>query len=192
MVIALAGVTGVGKSYLKNQIHNILGIDLQTIVTTRKKREGEVEGIDKKYVTDKEFEDLKNKKEIVATFEMLGNKYGYPRNQMESDSLSVVELHYSNIYKFRKEVKDIFAIYMIPKNIETAIQKLKERNLSKEVEIKRIEEIKEHIENFKKDKNLREQFDYILYNDYTENTVKEIIQIVKNKTNEFLQKSIQV
>ena len=81
---------------------------------------------------------------------------------------------------------------MIPKNIETAIQKLKERNLSKEVEIKRIEEIKEHIENFKKDKNLREQFDYILYNDYTENTVKEIIEIVKNKTNEFLQKSIQV
>ena len=192
MVIALAGVTGVGKSYLKNQIHNILGIDLQTIVTTRKKREGEIEGIDKKYVTEKEFEDLKNKKEIVATFEMLGNKYGYPRNQMESDSLSVVELHYSNIYKFRKEVKDIFSIYMIPKNIETAIQKLKERNLSKEVEIKRIEEIKEHIENFKKDKNLREQFDYILYNDYTENTVKEIIEIVKNKTNEFLQKSIQV
>ena len=192
MVIALAGVTGVGKSYLKNQIHNILGIDLQTIVTTRKKREGEVEGIDKKYVTEKEFEDLKNKKEIVATFEMLGNKYGYPRNQMESDSLSVVELHYSNIYKFRKEVKDIFAIYMIPKNIETAIQKLKERNLSKEVEIKRIEEIKEHIENFKKDKNLREQFDYILYNDYTENTVKEIIEIVKNKKKEFLQKSIQV
>ena len=138
------------------------------------------------------YSNLKNKKEIVATFELLGNKYGYPRNQMESDSLSVVELHYSNIYKFRKEVKDIFAIYMIPKNIETAIQKLKERNLSKEVEIKRIEEIKEHIENFKKDKNLREQFDYILYNDYTENTVKEIIEIVKNKTNEFLQKSIQV
>ena len=180
MVIALAGVTGVGKSYLKNQIHDKLGIELQTIVTTRRKRNGEVDGFDKTYVNDNEFEILKNNKEIVATFELLGNKYGYPRKQMESDRVSVVELHYSNIYNFRKEVKDVFAIYMIPKNIEFAIEKLKDRKLYKEVEEKRIKEIEKHIKNFKNDENLREQFDYILYNDYTDNTVQEIIKIVKN------------
>ena len=42
MVIALAGVTGVGKSYIKNQIHEKMGIELQTIITTRKKRDGEI------------------------------------------------------------------------------------------------------------------------------------------------------
>ena len=38
MIITLSGVTGVGKSYFKNQIHNKLGIDIQTIVTKREKR----------------------------------------------------------------------------------------------------------------------------------------------------------
>ncbi len=191
MVIALAGVTGVGKSYIKNQIHEKMGIELQTIITTRKKRDGEIEGIDKKYVDDNEFENLKNKKEIVATFELLGNKYGYPREQMESNNISVVELHYSNIFKFREEVNDIFAIYLIPKNIETAIQKLKDRELPKEVEEKRILEIQEHIRKFKGDEKLRNQFDYILYNDYTENTVNEIIKIVEERINKNSKKIVK-
>ena len=82
MVITLSGITGVGKSYFKKQIQEKLDIPLQTIVTTREKRAGEVDGIDKKFVTDKEFENLKEKKEIIVTFEMLGYKYGYPRIQM--------------------------------------------------------------------------------------------------------------
>ena len=34
------------------------------------------DGVDKKFVTDEEFEELKRKKDIVVTFEFLGNKYG--------------------------------------------------------------------------------------------------------------------
>ena len=85
MVITLSGVTGVGKSYFKKQIQEKLGIPAQTIVTTREKRDGEIDGIDKKFVNDEEFEDLKRKKEIIVTFEMLGYKYGYPRKEMESN-----------------------------------------------------------------------------------------------------------
>ena len=102
MVITLSGVTGVGKSYFKKQIQFKLGIPAQTIVTTREKRIGEVNGIDKKFVTDEEFEDLKRKKEIIVTFEMLGYKYGYSRKEMKSNENSVVELHYPIIYQLKK------------------------------------------------------------------------------------------
>ncbi len=180
MIITLSGVTGVGKSYLKKEIEDKLKIKAQTIVTTRTKREGEQDGVDKKFVTDEEFESLKRNKDIVVTFEFLGNKYGYQKKEMESKKNSIVELHYSTIYQFKKEVKNTFSIYMIPKNIELAKQKLKERHLPKEVEKLRLEEIEEHINNFQNNEDLRNQFDYIFYNDYTEKSIQKIIELLKN------------
>lgn len=181
MVITLSGVTGVGKSYFKKAIQEDLGIKAQVIVTTRDKREGEREGIDKKFVTDEEFERLKENGDILVTFELLGNKYGYPKEQMNDILDSVVELHYSIIYKLKEQINNVFAIYIIPKDLEIAKQKLKERNLPKELEEKRIEEIEEHVHRFKNDKELRQKFDYIFYNDYTEKSRKELINIIKSK-----------
>ena len=184
MVITLSGVTGVGKSYLKKQIENELQIKPQVIVTTRQRRIGEKEGIDKKFVKEKEFEKLKNKKDIIVTFEFLGNKYGYPREKMESLEDSIVELHYSIIYQLKKEVKNTFSIYIIPENIEIAKQKLKQRKLPKSVEEQRINEIEEHNKIFSENEDLRNQFDYILYNDYTRRTVDKIIEVIRKKIKE--------
>ncbi len=179
MVITISGVTGVGKSYLKNQIEKRLNIQAQVIVTTRQKRKDEIEGKDKNFVTVQQFEELKRKKDIILTFEYLGNQYGYDKKQMESIEDSVVELHYSSIYQLKKEIADTFSIYMIPKDIEIAKQKLRERKLPHEVEEKRIKEIEEHIKVFKEDKNLRQQFNYIFFNDYTDESIKNVISIVK-------------
>ena len=183
MVITLSGVTGVGKSYFKKAIQDDLGIEAQVIVTTRKMRDGEKERMEKKFVTNKEFEKLKKAGEIVVTFEYLGNKYGYPKKNMQSKLNSVVELHYSIIYQLKEEVKNTFSIYMLPKNLEIAKQKLKERNLPKDVEKARLDEIEEHIKRFKEDEELRGQFDYVFYNDYTEKAREELMKIIKEKIN---------
>lgn len=42
MIIALSGITGVGKSYLKRCVANELGINNILMVTTRKKRKFDV------------------------------------------------------------------------------------------------------------------------------------------------------
>ena len=63
--------------------------------------------------------------------------------------------------------------------------------MPKEVEEKRILEIQEHIRKFKSDEMLRNQFDYILYNDYTENTVNEIIKIVEERINKNSKKIVK-
>ena len=65
MVITLSGITGVGKSYLKKEIQKRLKIEPQVIVTTRKKRKDETDGIDKKFVTENEFENLEKQKDII-------------------------------------------------------------------------------------------------------------------------------
>ena len=181
MVITLSGVTGVGKSYFKKEIQKNLGIESQVIITTRKKRKDEIEGIDKKFVSKKEFERLKNEKKIIVTFEFLKNYYGYPKEKMESDKNSIVELHYSIIHQLKKEVKNTFSIYIIPKDIEIAKEQLKKRGLPKKVQEVRLKEIEEHIKNFNSNERLRSQFDYILYNDYTQKPIKEIQEVIKKR-----------
>ena len=84
MIVILSGITGAGKSYLKKHIINKLKFKNIVIVTTRAKRIGEIDGIDKHFVTDEEFENLKKSGELSVTFEFLGHKYGYyTRNTYE-------------------------------------------------------------------------------------------------------------
>ena len=57
MLLALAGVTGVGKSYFKDKIVEKLGFEKIKIITTREIRVGEKNNEDKIFVTPTELED---------------------------------------------------------------------------------------------------------------------------------------
>lgn len=181
MIVTLSGITGTGKSFFKNVIVEELGFKNLVIVTTRKIRENEINGVDKEFVDDKKFEELVRNNKLKVNFEFLGSKYGYRTEKIESDEDQVTEVHYSTIYNVRKHFKNIFSIYIIPEDIERAKLELKKRNLSKEVEMARLKEIDEHIEEYKTNRNLREQFDAVLTNDYTEKSKKELIDIIKKE-----------
>ena len=53
------------------------------------------------------------------------------------------------------------------------------RNLSPEKEFERIKEIDEHYNRFFNDEDLRNQFDYILYNNYDSSSDQELLDLVK-------------
>lgn len=181
MLVTLSGVTGVGKSFFKNLIVQELGFKNLPIVTTREKRIGEVNGIDKEFVTDEEFEKMKQLGITQVNFEFLGSQYAYRKDELQSQENQVTEVHYSKIYELKKCVKDLFSIYMIPYDVERAKLELQKRNLSNEVLQKRLEEINEHIREYSNNPTLQKQFDYVLINDYTEASNRKIIEIIKKK-----------
>ena len=158
-----------------------LGFRNLPIVTTREKRVGELDGIDKEFVTSKQFDQLQQAGITQVNFEFLGAKYGYRKEYLQSQENQVTEVHYSTIYEFRKCVKDIFAIYMVPYNIERAKLELQKRNLPEKVYQKRLEEIDEHVKQYENNQHLKKQFDYVFLNDYTENSNQKLIQILKEK-----------
>lgn len=181
MIVTLSGVTGTGKSFFKNTISEELCFKNLVIVTTREKRIGEVNGIDKEFVSEEEFEKLKKEKQIVVDFEFLGSKYAYRKADFDSNVNQVTEVHYSTIYEFKKNAKNVFSIYMIPKDLERAKQELRKRNLSKETEQKRLKEIDEHIKEYEQNKDLQKQFDYVFINDYTEKAKNELLKIIEKR-----------
>lgn len=184
MIVILSGVTGAGKSYLKKHIIERLQFKNIIIVTTRAKRINEIDGIDKHFVTDEEFESLKKSGKISVTFEFLKNKYGYLTEDLIFDENSITELHYSTIDDFKKIAKNVISIYIKPLNIEFAKQQLKLRKLPWKVEKERLKEIKEQVIEFEKNKKLKEKFDYIIYNDYTEKSLEEAIKLIQNLIDE--------
>ena len=153
MIVTLSGVTGVGKSFFKNFIVEELGFKNLVITTTRKKRNNEIDGIDKNFLSDEEFEHLKKEGKIAVDFEFLGNKYAYNIDDLQSSQNQVTEVHYSTIYEFKKNAKDVFAVYIVPSDLREAKRQLKKRKLPPEVEKSRLNEIDEHIKKIKNDKN---------------------------------------
>ncbi|MFQ8784905.1 MAG: hypothetical protein ACLR8F_01280 [Clostridia bacterium] len=112
MIVTLSGITGTGKSFFKDAISKELNFKNLAIVTTRNKRKNEVNGIDKEFVSEEEFEKLVKNKEVVVDFEFLGAKYGYRKEKLESSENQVTEVHYSTIYEIKKTyTKYIFNIY---------------------------------------------------------------------------------
>ena len=181
MIVTLSGVTGIGKSFFKNLLVNELGFKNMVINTTREKRIGEINGIDKIFLTNSEFENLKKAGKIGFDFEYLGNRYGYSKQDLNSCENLVTEVHYSTIFDFKKNAKNVFAIYMIPNDLETAKLELKKRNLQKDVEFKRLKEIDEHVKIFSNNKEMQEQFDYIFINNYDEKSREGLLNIIKRK-----------
>lgn len=179
MIVILSGITGVGKSYIKKHIIEKLNFKNIVIVTTREKRENEVNGIDKHFVNEQEFENLQKQGKTSVNFEFLENKYAYYTKDLISDENSITELHYDTIEEFKKVAKNVISIYVKPKKIKLAIKQLKLRGLPSIVEKNRIKEIKQQILEFEKNKELNGMFDYIIYNDYTEKTIENVINLIK-------------
>ena len=182
MIVTLSGITGTGKSFFKDVIAKELGFKNLVIVTTRKKRKGEIAGIDKEFVSDEEFDEMVKTNKVTANFEFLGAKYGYRKELLESNENLVTEVHYNRIYDIKRHARNIFSIYIIPYDVKRAKKELKNRNLPKDAEEARLQEIDEHIKEYSQNDDLRKQFEYEFINDYTEDSKNKLIEIIKKET----------
>lgn len=184
MIITLSGVTGTGKSFFKNAISKELNFKNLAIVTTREKRANEINGIDKEFVTNSQFEQLVQDDAFFMNFEFLGAKYAYRKDSIQLNENYVTEVHYNTIYEFKKNASKVFSIYLIPHDIERAKIELQKRNLPTKAEIKRLQEIEEQMEEYTNNIELQKQFDYVFTNDYSEESKEKLLKVVKEKMQE--------
>lgn len=176
MLLALVGVTGVGKSYYVEKISEKLNFKKVNTIRTRSVRKGE----DSRYfMTKEELDKMFDEGEIAYKFSVFGGEYGYLKNEIFSKDNMIFEMHYTTIYDWKKVRPDIKTIYIMPTDINIAKEKTKQRNLTKEKEIERINEIEEHYRKITTDMELQKQFDYIIYNNYDEKSELEILNLVK-------------
>ena len=176
MLLALVGVTGVGKSYFVEQISNKLKFEKVNTIRTRSPRIGENP---KYFMSEKKLQKLFDEGKIAYKFKVFGGEYGYLKEEIFSSKNKIFEMHYTTIFDWKKVRPDIKTIYIMPNNIENAKQKTIERHLAKEKEIERLNEIDEHYNKITTDSYLRNQFDYFIYNNYNQESTDKIISLVE-------------
>ena len=177
MLLALVGVTGVGKTFFVDKITDTLDFEKINTIRTRERRKGEDSPF---FMTEEELDKMYKEGKIAYKFKVFDGEYGYLKDEIFSEKNKIFEMHYTTIYDWKKVRPDIKTIYIMPQNIEIAKEKTKERNLSKEKEIERINEIEEHYNTINTNTELRNQFDYFVYNNYDKESEERIIQLVKN------------
>lgn len=179
MLLALSGITGVGKSYFAQKISTTLDFKKVHTIRTRKMRQGEINGKTGFFMNEEQLNELKKQGKIIYDFKVFEGTYAYLKEEIESTDNYVFEMHYTTIADWKKVAPHIKTIYILPEDINMAIEKLKQRNLTKESENERIAEIQEQYHNFMKNKELQKQFDYIVYNHYDEESEEKIMQLIK-------------
>ena len=131
MLLALVGITGIGKTFFVEKISENLNFQKVHTIRTRAPRKGE----DPKYfLTDEELNKMYDEGKIAYKFNVFGGQYGYLKDEIFSKDNMIFEMHYTTIYDWKKVRPYIKTIYILPNNIDYAKEKTKQRNLSREKE----------------------------------------------------------
>ncbi len=177
MIVALIGISGVGKTYYKNIISNKLGFAKVNTIRSRCKRINETDN-SALFYTENQIKELEKEEKIIFSFKAFGNIYAYLKEDILTERNMIVEMHYDVLDDFKKIVDKLVTIYIAPRDINVPIEYLKQRCLSKREEKLKMDDLMKHYDKFLNNASFREKFDYIVYNDYNYDTENEITEII--------------
>lgn len=186
MLIALGGITGVGKSFFATRVSESTSFNRITTIRTRRPRPGEQDGGDTLFRTKEELDEMERNNELAIRRELLGNEYAYLASEVYSDKNLLMELYYTFLKEWKEIRPDLKAIYILPSDIEIAKDNLRARKLSPEREKIRMDDLIAQYELFQNHPELLEPYDVVFTNYFDEDSVdrlrKIILDLEKNET----------
>ncbi|WP_271400142.1 guanylate kinase [Salinicoccus roseus] len=165
LLIVLSGPSGVGKGTVRKAIfeHPETDFKYSISMTTRKKREGEVDGVDYFFKTKKEFESLIEQDKFIEYAQYVGNYYGTPVEYVEqtmADGHDVfLEIEVEGAKQVREKFPEALFIFLAPPNLT----QLEERLVNRGTDSPEI--IRHRIDEAKRELKLMNLYDFVVIND---------------------------
>ena len=125
MLLALSGITGVGKSFYAEEIAKKLDFKKVHTIRTRTMRIGEQNGKTGLFMTHEELQKLKDDGKIAYDFDVFGGTYAYKKDEILSNENYVFEMYYTTIQDWKRIRPDIVTIYILPNDINVALEEKK-------------------------------------------------------------------
>lgn len=186
LLIVLSGPSGVGKKTVWTPLFNETKLNLAFSIsmTTRKKRNGEVEGSDYYFVTKKQFEQAIKNNQMLEYATYIDNYYGTPKKPVEKlrkigkNVLLEIEANGAlQIMGYAKKVKDdrIVTIFISP----PSLPELKKRLLNRKTETLKV--INERVKQAKWEMSLISLYKYNIVNDKPELARERLRKILLNE-----------
>lgn len=183
LLIIMSGPSGVGKGTVRRKImeDESLNLAYSISMTTRKPRNGEIDGKDYFFVDRKEFEENIKRDNFLEHAEFVGNCYGTPRDYVESlreqGKNVILEIEVNGTKQVLSKCKgdDVFSIFLVPPSLSEL--ELRIRNRKSEPD----EIIQERLEKARREIGLKDHYDYVVLNDEVDRAAKEICSIIRKR-----------
>lgn len=183
LLIVFSGVSGVGKGTILSKLMPMEELNLvySVSMTTRKPREGEVEGVNYFFVSKKRFLQAIKNGELLEHARFVGNDYGTPKDYVEkmlNEGKNVVlEIEINGAKQIMEKCPDALSIYIVPPSIEELERRLKERSSEDEQTImKRIAKARKELDDM-------DFYEHVVCNDDLDVAVEEVRQIILKEIN---------
>ena len=181
LLIVLSGPSGVGKGTVRKAIFDSEENDFQYSIsmTTRKQREGEVDGVDYYFRSREEFEAMIEAGEMLEYAEYVGNYYGTPLtyvNQTLDEGKDVfLEIEVQGAKQVKDKVPDGVFIFLTPPDLA----ELKSRVIGRGTDEMSV--IEERMAVAREEIEMMALYDYAVVNDEVPLAVQRIKDIIASE-----------
>ena len=186
-IIIITGPSGVGKGTIEKELFKMpdLKLSLSCSITTRTRRENEVEGEHYYFVDEKTFVEKIHNNEFLEYSKHFENYYGTLNNEVdkllqngnnvivEVDTIGAINI----IKKFKEDgkINSLISIFIKPPNLEVLEKRIRERNSDTK------DSIKQRLEKAKKEMQQTRDFKFIITNNKLIDSVNDVVKIIKGE-----------
>ena len=178
LMLVLSSPSGAGKTSICKKLLEIENDLVMSIsYTTRKKRKSETNGIDYFFVSDNEFEKLKNNDFFIEYANVFDNWYGTPKkiviDHMQNGVDVVFDIDWQGTQKlYNFSSTDMVSIFILPPTNHELSNRLKNRDEDSDDTVSlRMSKAKSEISHWI-------EYDYVLINENLDECVKEVLTIL--------------
>jgi guanylate kinase len=179
MLVVLSGPSGVGKDTLLKRLKE-RGYDFAFVVTmtTRPRRENEIDGVDYIFVSKSQFADMMQSDELLEHSLVYGDYKGIPKQQVRDAIASskdvMMRIDVQGAAKIRHIVPNAVTIFLAPESEVELVRRLAERKTET------AEGLKLRIATAREEMKRLNEFDYVVVNhaNHQDQAVDQIVAIV--------------
>lgn len=177
ILVVFSGPSGSGKDTVLNKLCECdPNVKVSVSMTTREKRDGEIDGVHYYFVTKEYFEKKISENRMLEYAEYAKNYYGTPAepvDEMLSQGKSVIlKIEVQGAEKIRNRYDDVISIFLMPPSLRVLEQRLRGRGTEDE------ETIQHRLFIAKEEIRKAYDYDYVVFNDTVENAVANIKSIL--------------
>ncbi len=177
ILVILSGPSGSGKDTVLNKLCECdPDVKVSVSMTTREKRDDEIDGVHYYFVTREYFEKKISENRMLEYAEYAKNYYGTPAepvDEMLSQGKSVIlKIEVQGAEKIRNRYDDVISIFLMPPSLRVLEQRLRGRGTEDE------ETIQHRLFIAREEIRKAYDYDYVVFNDTVENAVADIKSIL--------------
>ena len=172
-ILVITGPSGVGKGTLiKGLLELMPGLELAVSATTRKPREGEVNGVDYHFLSEEDFDRRVAAGEFVEHAEYAGNRYGTLKSELSRPARGIVlEIDVQGARQVREALPEAILIFIEPPSFEDLERRLAGRASDQP------EKIQRRLAAARDELAAADEFDHRIVNDDLQAALRELSRI---------------